>query len=320
MYERAEKRSISALHRGEEHEREGLRGFLKRCRARIAPERASLGPYLRLPTRVGKTVTQEEVAEAVGITRVWYARLESDYPISVSTAVLGRLADALMMDPTEREALFQLAVPELRTAPLAGASIAMLAAFGSLRVVTRRLWAATTEAEALTIAREHTMTQLAPDAVLTSARVGEGRWEHAETDSRTGERMDHLFALLRDRSGPTILDDLHYYGRMPQPGDVLTGAEQARFPEYAELPSVLDEMDWHAFYAVGTIRTRCGLIARLTTHYRTGHEFSEIERAQLSALADLTSLALSGSVLSSRTWEAPSSSESASRQPKEPHP
>jgi hypothetical protein len=53
MYERAEKPSISALERGEEHEREGLRGFLKRCRARIAPERASLGPYLRLPTRVG---------------------------------------------------------------------------------------------------------------------------------------------------------------------------------------------------------------------------------------------------------------------------
>jgi transcriptional regulator with XRE-family HTH domain len=282
-----------------EAQQERLSGLLKRCRACIPPECASLGAFLRLPIRIGKTVTQEEVAEAVGISRVWYAMLESDRPIHVSTAVLGRIADALMMGPTQRSALFQLAVPELRSAPLTDTSIAMLDAFGSLRDLMRRLWAATTEAEALTVAREHTMRQLASDVAVTSTRVGEGQWDHAETDSRIGERMDRLFALLRER-GANIQDDIYCYRRMAQPGDVLTPAELARLPENAELPPVLDEMDWDVSYALATIRSRCGFVARIGPVYHTAHEYSEIERARLSALADLTSLALSGSVLSSR--------------------
>jgi transcriptional regulator with XRE-family HTH domain len=125
----------------------------KRCRGRIAPERASLGPYLRLPIRIGKLVTQEEVAEVVGISRVWYGMLENERPVRVSTAVLGRIADALMMDPVERASLFRLAFPELRSTSLADDSAGLLDTIGSLRLLTRRLWAATTEAEALTVVR-----------------------------------------------------------------------------------------------------------------------------------------------------------------------
>jgi hypothetical protein len=42
------------------------------------------------------------------------------------------------------------------------------------------------------------------------------------------------------------------------------------------------------------VRSRHGLTARIIASYHADHAFSEVERAQLSALADLTSLALSG--------------------------
>jgi transcriptional regulator with XRE-family HTH domain len=91
-----------------------LAAFLKQCRARIHFEARALGPYLRFQTRIGKVVTQEEVAEAVGISRQWYALLESgSRRIRVSPPVLGRIAEALMLNSAERSALFQLAVPEL---------------------------------------------------------------------------------------------------------------------------------------------------------------------------------------------------------------
>ena len=75
-----------------------LGGLLKRCRARLEPESRSFGPHLRLPIRVGKAVSQEELAEALGISRQWYVRLESDRRTGVSPSLLARIADALAMD------------------------------------------------------------------------------------------------------------------------------------------------------------------------------------------------------------------------------
>jgi hypothetical protein len=46
-----------------------LSAFLKRCRARIHSEALVLGTYLRFLMRVGKPVSQQEVAEAAGISR-----------------------------------------------------------------------------------------------------------------------------------------------------------------------------------------------------------------------------------------------------------
>src|ERR1700676_4188865 len=75
----------------------GVGSLLRRCRLRIAPERPSLGPHLRLPLRIGRTVSQEEVAEAVGISREWYVRMERGRSANPSNATLSALADALMM-------------------------------------------------------------------------------------------------------------------------------------------------------------------------------------------------------------------------------
>jgi hypothetical protein len=54
-------------------------------------------------------------------------------------------------------------------------------------------------------------------------------------------------------------------------------------------------MDWaDVSFNFAHIRSRSGFFARLTPLYHTAHENSKIERAHLSTLADLTSLALSG--------------------------
>jgi transcriptional regulator with XRE-family HTH domain len=90
-----------------------LRNFLRDIRQRIDPQAPALGSYARLPSRRGRPVTQEELAEAIGVSRVWYQMLESSAKIRTSTALLDRLSRTLMMTPEERAELFQLAMPEL---------------------------------------------------------------------------------------------------------------------------------------------------------------------------------------------------------------
>jgi transcriptional regulator with XRE-family HTH domain len=253
--------------------------------------------YLRLPMRVGKAVTQEEVAEAIGISRQWYAMLEGDHRVRVSATVLGRIADALMMDAAERASLFQLAIPEIRSASLTDRSAAVLEASAPFRGLTRSLWAASTEEEALTLVFQHGMTQLAPDNIGLVKRVGEGRWD-VESDPRVVDHSNRAHALLRERWGPAALDDFYCYTLMPQPGDLLTLAERdARFPDRAAaLHAVLETVGWPPdfSYFFATVRTQRGFVGRLAAGHQTAHAYSEIECAQLCALADLASLALSG--------------------------
>jgi transcriptional regulator with XRE-family HTH domain len=98
-----------------------LKTFLKKHRLQIDPEAPALGPYARLPSRRGRRVTQEELAECIGISRVWYATLESSTAVRTSSALLNRLAAALMVSDPERAALFDLAMPELKLAEAARA-------------------------------------------------------------------------------------------------------------------------------------------------------------------------------------------------------
>ena len=283
----------------EVHEKERLSELLKSCRARIAPGSASLGPYVRLPNRVGKPITQAEAAEAIGISRQWYLMMETDRADRVSASVLGRIADVLMMDPAERAALFRLGVPELRRSVLTHQSTAILDAFGSFRPLVRRLWVSTTEVEALTVVREYALRQLAPDRTQTLTRVGESHWERASTgDSELPKRYD---ALVNDLSGDSIRDDLCCYTFLAQPGELITRSERdARFPDLAakERPVLAAIGFADLSFAMASIRSRRGFAARLLAVHHGAHAFAEVERAQLSTLAELASLALSGCVSS----------------------
>jgi DNA-binding XRE family transcriptional regulator len=90
-----------------------LADFLKVHRRRIPPETATLGYWTRLPVRCGRRVTQEEVAEAVGVSRNWYRRLESGEAIRPSTKLLDRLAGVFEFTPEQRTKLFVLGIPEM---------------------------------------------------------------------------------------------------------------------------------------------------------------------------------------------------------------
>jgi transcriptional regulator with XRE-family HTH domain len=292
----AEGPRVSVAWRADEQRPEPLSGLLRRCRARLKPECRSFGPYLRLPIRVGKAVTQEELAEAVGISRQWYARLESEQHTVVSPSLLARVADALMMDFAERDDLFRLAVPELRAAPLTGQARTLLEILRPLRSLTRRLWVANTEAEVLTIVREHAMTGLRPDLVVARTRVAVGRWEYAGTgDESGGERVDCLDRLPRERKGDAAVDDSLCYPILAQPGDVVTRYERdERLPNPSESDGgELGAVGWSDLsFAMTCVRSPNGFTGRLLLVHRTSHEYSDMERAELSTLAELASLAL----------------------------
>lgn len=290
--------SVNRPKGAENDDRDRMNRLLRRCRTRIVPGHALLGRYLRLPSRVGKAVTQEEVAEAVGISRQWYAMLESDRAVSPSATVLGRIADALMMSPSERASLFRFALPELRLESPTRTSREVLDAFGSLRRLMRRLWAATSEAEALTVIREEASTQLEADAILTRTRVAEGHWDQAASgDPAGGERGQQCQALIRQRWGAPTVDDSHVYSFIRRPGEVVTRPERdARWPVLAA--KVREAVNAHdsaeATWAMANVQTQHGFVARLMAVHNTRHEFSETERAMLGTLSELASVALSG--------------------------
>jgi len=98
--------------------RETLRSFLKTLRHRLDPDTTTLGEQERLGTRRGRRVSQEEIAEAVGISRAWYVSLETGAPIRPSVSLLDRVARALNATPHERAMIFSLAIPELSISPV----------------------------------------------------------------------------------------------------------------------------------------------------------------------------------------------------------
>ncbi|MBV8636697.1 MAG: helix-turn-helix transcriptional regulator [Candidatus Eremiobacteraeota bacterium] len=86
--------------------------LLKKLRSRLDPTTPMLGEHERLRSRRGKAVSQEEMAEAIGVSRGWYACLESGSK-RPSVSIIARLATALNTNPDERATLFQLGIPAL---------------------------------------------------------------------------------------------------------------------------------------------------------------------------------------------------------------
>ena len=86
-----------------------LKAFLRKMRGRIDPGDAGLPPAARRRRTSGLRV--EEVASLAGVSLTWYSALEGGKDIRVSRKLLDRLADALRLNPEEREYLAGLARP-----------------------------------------------------------------------------------------------------------------------------------------------------------------------------------------------------------------
>ncbi len=84
---------------------------------------------------------------------------------------------------------------------------------------------------------------------------------------------------------------------MVQPGELITRSErEALFPDLAakEAPVLKGIGMPDLSFAMASIRSQRGFDARLLAVHHRAHDFSEIDRAQLSTLAEVASLALSG--------------------------
>jgi transcriptional regulator with XRE-family HTH domain len=290
---------VQGLHAEDEREEGGplrrLSELLRRCRARIRPECTSLGPCARLPMRVGKPVTQEEIAEAAGISRQWYAMLETDHRVRVSPQVLTRIADALMMSSRERGALFRLAVPELDSST-ARRSASGSEAFWLLHAWSRRLWAASSASEVLALAGEEISSRFGrPPLIDTAFRRSEGSWECAlvEGEAPVKDRFAQFTDSLRSILNAEQIDELHIYPLLSQPGDVCTGAA-FRSPRIRETFRRAQEEyrfgDWSPLH--GRIRSRGNLVAGISVRIPR-HEYTSEQFLILSTISAMASLALS---------------------------
>jgi transcriptional regulator with XRE-family HTH domain len=273
-----------------------LREFLRQCRSRLRPEDVGL---MSVGHRRVAGLRREEVAGLAGISPLWYTLLETGRYRRVSPQMLHRLSTVLRLTDAEKAYLFSQAIdefPAIPTSTLRAESHDALGAFQWLRSLSKRLWVSSTQDEALQVARDCAMKELRGDVVATRTRVGNGRWEYLAIgdDDNLGNKV---LVELSARWGAAILDKMHCLTEMTRAGEFLTRAEQeTRSPDMAaKRNEALDAVGWRqSSWAMASIQSRHGLISRLVVFHSTEHAYSTIERAKLTAIADLTSLALSG--------------------------
>jgi len=275
--------------------------LLKACRVRIRRESHSLGTYPRRSVRVGKAVTQEEVAEAAGISRVWYAMMEGNRSVRVSSLVLGRLADVLGMETAERAALFRLVLPEVGCVSSSERSLGALEAFRALRPLTRRLSDATTESDALTLIREVCMAQFRSDIVMSHICRGRGMWceVSAVGDADAVRRLEAYHAFAIANFSPEFIDELHYADFLCEAGDVVTRSSQPpQSPNLVvQVNRARDASGWRDVnFMVARVCSRHGFIANVTIVHNGCHTYTEADQALLSTIAEIASLALSSTI------------------------
>jgi transcriptional regulator with XRE-family HTH domain len=268
-----------------------LHRFVRERRIRLAPESELLGERPRLPNRVGKLVTQEELAESLGISRGWYARFEAGAPAGFSILLVTRLGDLLLLSAPERAELMRLALPAL--APLVQRdSTSLYEALGVVRRTVKRLWGASSEGEILHVAGEEAR-QLVPSFELIFARrvvaLEEAQFRHPGRNSTARYAEARTHALRRLTRGQFARVDALW---RRTPDGVLLTSDTYPPESRRRYALALREhgIDWDSVVAA-QIRGSSGsaLVGGASTR---PHEVPELERTMLSTIADFASLAL----------------------------
>jgi transcriptional regulator with XRE-family HTH domain len=268
-----------------------LRCFVRERRLRLSPELRILGDRRRLPVRVGKPVTQEELAEHLEISRGWYARFESGASAGFSISLLSRLSNILRLSVAERAELVRLAIPDLASVAQRDSS-ALYEAFGVIRRAVKRLWRATSEGEILNVAGEEARHLLPCFEVIFARRIlssEEIRFLHP--GSKSAARLADARSHALRRLSHSHLAQLEALWQRTDEGAIL---ESDAYPtESVHLYRVAlyeHGIDWDRF-VVAHIRKLNGsaVVGGASTR---PHDVPELERTMLSTIADFASLAL----------------------------
>jgi transcriptional regulator with XRE-family HTH domain len=293
-----------------------LHRFVREQRMQLAPESHCLGEFPRLPNRIGKRVTQEEVAEYLGISRGWYARFEAGSAAGFSVSLLRRLGDVLLLSEADRVELARLAMPDL-VPVVAGDSTKLRETLAVVRRAVKRLWTATSEAEILYVAGEEARQLVPGFELIFSRRIGaleEAQFPRSGENStaRLAEARAYAFRRLAPERFAQ-LDALwqcipagavgHRAGGLggkvvlssgaPLSSDVYSLESLRRYHRALhEYRLALHEqsVNWDSVVAAH-IRGSNGsaLVGGAST---CPHDVTELDRAMLSAIADFASLAL----------------------------
>ena len=272
--------------------------FLKAMRQRIDRDLDHLGGYERLPGRCGRSVSQEELAEAVEVSRGWYGLLESGASMRASTGLLSRIADALMLAEAERGELFHLALPELHVPSPQPATLEIIQAFQLARAVSRKVWNASSETEVLAILSETNATRFPEADHVGCYRRSERGWEFPVVIASESLHKTFLEALGETAAllAPAEMVESLEYHRLKKPGQIIAGDEKFGISRFTGL---FDRHIARAGYpdvarVFAHVRSQDGFAATLfVAHFAHPQEVSEVDRAMLNAVADLASVALS---------------------------
>lgn len=271
--------------------REALHRFVRERRLRLAPESRFLGEYPRWPSRIGRRVSQEELANHLGISRGWYARFEAGAPAGFSISLLVRLGDILLLSAPERAELVRLAIPE--AAPIVTAdSTSLCEALGGVRRAANRLWTASSEDEILHVAGEEAR-QLLPRFELIFTRrivaVEEALFPQPERNAtaRLAEARAYALRKLTPAHFARLVEFWQYI-----PAGVLLPLD-AYPPDIVRLIRLAYHEHGMDLYSLVGAHIRGSRGSAAVGGMSTGpHDVTELERTMLSTIADFASLAL----------------------------
>lgn len=172
--------------------------LLRERRLAIDPNATRIGAYRRLAQRVGRFVTQEEVAEALGISREWYSRLENGTLQRLSTHLARRVAEVFALSPA--------ALDHRGTAT--GLRSEALGAFSDLRRFIKRVIDAPSFAEAAEQGVKTLERIVRPDCVaIATLHTDDGPRGYA-----VGERARYWTPLSHEMVLEALTDALHEGG------------------------------------------------------------------------------------------------------------
>jgi transcriptional regulator with XRE-family HTH domain len=238
------------------------------------------------------------LAAAIGVSREWYAAIESAMAVRTSRRpspkLLARVADALMVTPQERTTLFALALPE-DVARLSDRTGAVIDAFSRMRSFVKQLYTATSIEGALVMGSEQ-IADWFDNAVFvhTSRRRDAGVWDPLHLDDKpyrseiTGV-IQEVFEGLPSKA----IDAANLYPQLPNAGDVGTGELQPLPLQQMLLKGCARRRLPVCTFLKARVHSRRGLISSFSVFHEHGHAYSPSDYAVLATFAEVASLALS---------------------------